>query len=252
MNFDEAKLEQQFISHLRHHLKGWRQKVIADFSQESFDAELAALNSDPIYPKFHFNSADYVNIRFMGRMSISIGRRIGEIYDKVPRLLAAARYNLKPTQVAPKFDGLELDIGLNFSEIKPSDCEFVQNICEKYTGIRPAASGVGIEIRYNFNPNDSSRLRKDVDMANKLISHNLLPIYLVFSAISPRDEAIARLKRAGWYFLVGQEGLDFATELLGMDLSSVLERPAISREIKSEIDGMMDDIKSSYAFNEFI
>ena len=86
MEFDEHKLEQQFIGQLRHHLEGWRQKVIADFSKGNFDSELASLSSDPVYPKFHFHSAAYVNIRFMGRMSISIGRRLGEIYDKVPRL----------------------------------------------------------------------------------------------------------------------------------------------------------------------
>ena len=88
-------------------------------------------------------------------------------------------------------------------------------------------------------------------MAEKLIAAELLPIYLVFSSISPRDEAIARLKRAGWIFLVGQSALDFATDLLGMDLTSILDRPAVSKEIKEEIEGMMSDIKSSYAFNRF-
>lgn len=251
MEFDEHKLEQQFVSQLRHHLNGWRRKVIDDFSKSNFDAELAALNSDPVYPKFHFHSAAYVNIRFMGRMSISIGRRLGEIYDKVPRLLAAARYNLTPGQVAPKFDGLELDICLRFAEITGADSKFVKDTCKKHTGSSPTKDGIGIEIRYNFNPNDSSRLRKDVDVASKLIACNLMPIYLVFSSISPRDEAIARLKRAGWIFLVGQQGLDFATELLGMDLSSVLDRPAVSKEIKAEVDGMMKDIKNSYALSKF-
>lgn len=251
MAFNEKTLEQQFVAQLRHHLDGWRKKVAADFSKKSFDAELAALNSDPIYPKFHFNTAAYVNIRFMGRMSISIGRRLGEIYDKVPRLLAAARYNITPAQVAPKFGVMELDIGLRFSELSKEDSEYVQDTCETHTTVRPAEEGIGIEIRYNFNPNDSSRPRKDVDMADELIAAKLLPIYLVFSSISPRDEAIARLKRAGWIFLVGQSALDFATDLLGMDLTSILDRPAVSKEIKEEIEGMMTDIKLSYAFNKF-
>lgn len=251
MELDDSRLEVQFISQLRHHLQGWRRKVLEDFSRPSFEAELAALNGDPVYPKFHFNSPAYVNVRFMGRMSISIGRRLGEIYDKVPRLLASARYGITPAQVAPKFDGLELDIGLRFDQISSPDAEFVRNVCTKHLGTRPVGSGVGIEIRYNFNPNDSSRLRKDVDMAEKLVDSNLMPIYLVFSSISPRDEAIARLKRGGWNFLIGQQGLNFATELLGMDLSSVLDRPAVSEEIKKEVDGMMKDIKDSYAFKMF-
>lgn len=250
MSFDEKTLESHFINQLRHHLNGWRQKVLADFSAENFEAELAALNSDPIYPKFHFNSPDYVNIRLMGRMSISIGRRLGEIYDKVPRLLAAARYKLTPKQVAPKFGKLELDIGLVFSQISAADKAFIQATCAKHLGIQPQGNGLGIEIRYNFNPNDSSRLRKDEDMASSLIAAGLMPIYLVFSSISPRDEAIARLKRAGWVFLVGQEALNFATDLLGMDLSSILDRPAVSQEIKNEIDGMMHDIRNSHAFKQ--
>ena len=232
-------------------MSGWRAKITGDFSKANYDAELAALNSDPIYPKFHFNTPDYVIIRFMGRVSISIGRRLGEIYDKVPRLLAAARYNLRPEQVAPKFDGLELDIGLRFSQISAQDQQHVRDVCAKYFRSALARDGIGIEIRYNFNPNDSSRLRKDEDMAEKLAQNHLTPIYLIFSSISPRDEAIARLNRAGWTFIVGQPGLDFATELLGMNLSSILDRPAVSREIKSEIDGMMSDIKNSFAFSQF-
>lgn len=251
MAIDEASLERQFVKHLRHHLSGWRAKITGDFSKDSYDAELAALNSDPVYPKFHFNSPEYVIIRFMGRVSISIGRRLGEIYDKVPRLLAAARYNLQPEQVAPKFDGLELDIGLRFSQISAQDQQHVRNVCASYLNGALDQGGIGIEIRYNFNPNDSSRLRKDEAMAEKLVQNHLTPIYLIFSSISPRDEAIARLKRAGWTFIVGQPGLDFATELLGMNLSSILDRPAVSAEIKSEIDGMMSDIKSSFAFSQF-
>lgn len=251
MIYNEQVLEQHFITQLRHHLQGWRRKVLSDFAKSNFDSELAALNSDPVYPKFHFNSAAYVNIRLMGRMSISIGRRLGEIYDRVPRLLAAARYNITPAQVAPKFGGLELDIALQFSELSDIDGDFVRTVCESHTGLRPTGNGLGIEIRYNFNPNDSSRLRKDVDMATKLIDEKLLPIYLIFSSISPRDEAISRLKRAGWTFIVGQHGLNFATELLGMDLTSVLDRQAVSDEIKEEVDGMMHDIKNSHAFNQF-
>lgn len=251
MAFDENVLEQQFIAQLRHHLDGWRKKVTADFSKENFDHELAALNSDPIYSKFHLNTADYVNVRFMGRISISIGRRLGEIYDKIPRLLAAARYNITPAQVAPKFGVMQLDIGLRFSELLKEHSEYVQDTCKKFSIPKIYKEGIGIEIRYNFNPNDSARLRKDEDMASQLITANLTPIYLVFSSISPRDEAIERLKRAGWTFLVGQQALEFARDLLGMDLTSILDRPAVSKEIKNEIEGMMKDIKSSYAFRNF-
>jgi hypothetical protein len=245
------QLENEFIRHLRHHLAGWRQKVQGDFSKENFQNELAELNSDPVYPKFFLNSPQYVNIRFMGRVSISIGRRLGEIYDKVPRLLAAARYKISPEQVAPKFGGLELDIGLSFQQITQGDANYVRAICERHLEGVAIAGGVGIEIRYNFNPNDSSRLRKDEDMAAKVAAAGMTPIYLVFSSISPREEAIARLRRAGWNFIIGQPALDFATNLLGLDLSTVLERPAVKAEIEKEVNGMMDDIKTSYAFKKF-
>ena len=250
MPFDAQQLEMQFIEALRHHLKGWRNKVTADFCQKGYEQELSALNGDPIYSQFHLNSPSYVNIRLMGRISISIGRRLGEIYDKIPRLLAAARFNLTPAQVAPKFKGLELDISLRFSEMSEVDVQFVQAVCRQHLNLTPEGQGVGIEIRYNFNPNDSSRLRKDEEMARQLFAEGLVPVYLVFSSISPRDEAIARLKRAGWTFLVGQQAISFATELLGMDLYSILSRPAVSQEIQQEVNGMMDDIKNSYAFRQ--
>jgi hypothetical protein len=188
----------------------------------------------------------------MGRVSISIGRRLGEIYDKIPRRLAIEKYNITQQQVAPKFGGLELDVGLRFSELQEDATEFVSSVCKQHLDEEIKTDGIGIEIRYNFNPNDSSRLRKDCDMASKLVDAGLRPIYLIFSAISPREEAISRLERAGWKFLVGQNALDFATELLGMDLAEIWDRPAIKAEIKKEIDGMMSDIKTSYSFSKFI
>lgn len=245
-------LEAAIIAELRHHLAGWREKIKNDFSKANFDDELAALQGDPLYPKFNFDSADYVNIRFMGRVSISIGRRLGEIYDKIPRRLAIERYGITQQQVAPKFGGLELDVGLRFSEIKDEYLGYINNACSKYLNEIIKHDGIGIEIRYNFNPNDSSRLRKDCDMANRLLEANLRPVYLIFSSISPRNEAISRLERAGWKFLVGQQALDFATELLGMDLGEIWDRPAIKAEIKKEVDGMMSDIKDSHSFSQFI
>lgn len=249
---NENALEAAIIAELRHHLAGWREKIKNDFSEENFKKELAALQSDPLYPKFNFDTADYVNIRFMGRVSISIGRRLGEIYDKIPRRLAIEKYGINQGQVAPKFGGLELDVGLRFSQVSNDDVDFIKRVCRRFLNEDITSDGIGIEIRYNFNPNDSSRLRKDVDMANKLIDSSLRPIYLIFSSISPRDEAISRLERAGWKFLVGEDAHKFSTELLGLDIGSIWDRPAVKKEITDEINGMMDDIKSSYSFSKFV
>lgn len=252
MKKSENELEDAIIYELRHHLSGWREKIKNDFSQENFKSELAALKGDPLYPKFAFDTPEYVNIRFMGRVSISIGRRLGELYDKIPRRLAIEKYALSRSQVAPKFDGLELDVSLRMSQLSDTDAQFVSKVCEKYIGERITTDGVGIEIRYNFNPNDSSRLRKDCEMAEKLVAANLRPIYLIFSSISPRHEAISRLERAGWRFLIGQPALDFAAEILGLDVAHIWDRPAIKAEIQKEVDGMMDDIRNSYSFSQFL
>ncbi len=252
MNSNESKLENAIVAELRHHLAGWRTKIKNDFSQKNFENELTALKGDPLYPKFNFDTADYVNIRFMGRVSISIGRRLGEIYDKIPRRLVIEKYGINQGQVAPKFDGLELDVCLRYSELKDRDSKFISSVCKEHINEDITSDGIGIEIRYNFNPNDSSRLRKDCVMAEKLIAANLRPVYLIFSAISPRDEAISRLERAGWVFVVGQNAINFSSELFGLDLSDIWDRPTIKKEIETEINGMMDDIKSSYSFKQFL
>jgi hypothetical protein len=241
-----SPLEQRFLKELRQHLVGLKSKVVADFSKAAFDKQLAELASDPVYSNFAFASADYVLIRLMGRMSISIGRRLGEIYDKMPRLLAAARFDLTPSQIAADMEGLELDVGLRYSELK-THAKMVREMVKQHIG-RTASDGVGIEIRYNFNPNDSARLRKDVDMAGYVAEAGLLPIYLVFSQISPRDEAIARLKRAGWEFLIGDPAIAFARDLLGLDLVSILTRPAIQLEVQKAVEEVMTEIVTSYAF----
>jgi hypothetical protein len=246
------ELENRFIEVIRYQFKGLATKVLGDFSKASYDAELAALNTDPVYEKFAFNRAEYVLIRFMGRVSISIGRRLGEIYDKVPRFAAAARFGLTPEQIAPRYDGLELDIGLKFAGLSLEDQEHVNNVFKKHIGSDLDTPGIGIEIRYNFNPNDSSRLRKDVHMGELLVDQGLKPIYLVFSAISPRKDAISRLKKSGWVFLVGAAALAFVTELLEIEVQSILDKPAIKEETKKVVDEIMKQMIGSHAFQEVL
>ena len=184
----------------------------------------------------------------MGRVSISVGRRLGEIYDKIPRLLAAARFSLAPEEVAPKINGLELDTGLLFDRLDGDDVQHVSSTVIKHIGALEIGNGIGVEVRYNFNPNDSARLRKDVAMAEGLQQEGLLPIYLVFSAISPRDEAIARLTRAGWRFLVGEKALKFSHDLYGVDLTAILRERVIKHEIEREVSAIMDTLFGSHAF----
>jgi len=246
------ELENKFIEVIRHQFKGLASKVLSDFSKENYEAELAALDSDPVYEKFAFNRAEYVLIRFMGRISISVGRRLGEIYDKVPRFAAAARFGLTPEQIAPKLDGLELDIGLKFAGLNAADQEHGKNVYKKHIGSDLDTPGIGMEIRYNFNPNDSSRLRKDVHMVELLVGHGLKPIYLVFSSISPRQDAISRLTNSGWTFLTGSPAIAFITELLEIEIQSILDKPAIKNETKKVVDEIMKDLVGSHAFQQVL
>jgi hypothetical protein len=183
-------------------------------------------------------------------MSISIGRRLGEIYDKIPRFVASARFGVTPDQVAEKFDGLELDIGLRYKEVSEDDQKHLENTIKGLGGDPEKFKGIGIEIRYNFNPNDSSRLRKDCDMADKLKEAGLFPMYLIYSAISPRDEAIARLTRAGWMFLQGKDASDFTTNLFAIDFMATMENEKVWGEVKAEVREIMRGIFESKAFEQ--
>lgn len=238
---DEFKA--RFLSAIQHHVDGLRAKVDTDFSVEAVEKELADLSGDPVYASFGLASYEYVLIRLIGRMSISVGRRLGEIYDKIPRFVAAARFGLTPAQVAEKFGGLELDIGLRLGSLQPADETHVQEILAKLGHTDMA--GLGIEIRYNFNPNDSSRLRKDCDMADKLVEAGLAPVYLIFSSISPRDEAIRRLTRAGWTFFQGADALEFTEKLFGVNLMAVLEDPEVAAKIQLEIKNILGSMYRS-------
>jgi len=244
----EAEIEEKFMKELRHHLSGWHSKISADFSEESFKTEISQLQNDPVYSKFGFAIPEYVLVRLMGRFSISIGRRLGEIYDKVPRFITSARFDLSPEEVAPMFDGLQLDIGIPLEALSDEDKQHLVPIFQSSFPNSEIKNGLGIEIRYNFNPNDSARLRKDEHMASLLLNAGLFPIYLIFSEISPREEAIARLKRAGWNFLVGKAADGFMNKLIGMDFSTILDRPKIQNEIRQDIDLLMEEMRNSVAF----
>jgi hypothetical protein len=149
-------------------------------------------------------------------------------------------------------ENLELDIGLRFASVAQEDAQHIKAIAEKFTARKADGAGIGIEIRYNFNPNDSARLRKDCDMASYVTAANLLPIYMVFSAISPRDEAIARLTRAGWSFVVGTRAQEFSNELFGINLSNILEQEKVRKEIETEVAGLFNDMFGSPAFTEIM
>jgi hypothetical protein len=246
------ELENRFIAVIRHQLEGLSNKVENDFSKENYEKELAALKRDPVYGKFSFDIAEYVLVRFMGRISISVGRRLGEIYDKVPRFAAAARFNLTPEQIAPSFDGLELDIALMFKQLNAADKQHVIDSFKKFFKSDLDTNGLGIEIRYNFNPNDSSRLRKDVKMGELIVAAGLKPIYLIFSSISPRNDAISRLTKSGWTFLIGDEAIAFITDLLQIEIQSILDKPVISNEIKKIVGDIMKTLVQSHAFAQVI
>ena len=244
-------IERKFVDAIRHHLAGWKQKIESDFGQASYEKELAKLASDPVYAKFALDRPEYVFVRLMGRMSISIGRRLGEIYDKLPRFIASARFNVTPEQIAEQFNGLELDLGLRYELLSVVDRKHVTAMLADY-GADGNETGVGIEIRYNFNPNDSARLRKDVDMADYVRNEGLFPLYLIYSAISPRVEAIARLERAGWHFLQGEDAFNFTTRLFGIDFLGILERPVVRRRVQDEVRELMASIFTSYAFSQVV
>jgi hypothetical protein len=237
----------KFIEQIRHHLEGWRQKIAEDFSAQNLDKELKELSSDPVYSRFHLNSDDYVLIRVMGRMSISIGRRLGEIYDKIPRLAAQARFGLPLSEVVAKFSGLELDTRIPLRALTKEDKVHVQDVYERHLPkCRELVEGLAIEIRYNFNPNDSARLRKDKQLGKLLMAKGYTPIYLVFAENSPRlSDAVASLERAGWTFLIGQPALVFMADLVGFDVSAILDEPLVSQEIQKEISSLMKSIRSS-------
>jgi hypothetical protein len=243
---DPNAFEQRFLDALERHLQGWADKIARDFSLDNLKAEVASLQSDKVYHDLGFDTPEYALVRLVGRMSISVGRRLGEIYDKVPRFVAAARFGLQPGQIAEVFDGLELDIALRSELLNEDDQEHIAKIISQIS--RERFSGLGIEIRYNFNPNDSSRLRKDVAVADKLKNAGLLPVYLIFSSISPRDDAIARLTRGGWNFIQGQQALTFLNELLGIDINSVLADPIIADRTRAKTNELMQSIFNSDAF----
>jgi hypothetical protein len=250
---DDAAALKNFMRHLRHHLQGWHSKVTADFCQASHDAELEALSTDPVYSRFHLASSEYILIRLMGRMSVSIGRRLGELYDKIPRIAAQARFELRQDQVVVKFKGLELDVGLTLSDLSPDNAKHLLEVCKKHLGIDLSKyAGLAIEIRYNFNPNDSSRLRKDKELAQLLIAQDYYPLYLVFAENSPRlIDAVGSLKRSGWAFVIGRDALQFMADLVGFDISKVLDLPEVSKEIKGQMDALMESIRVSYAYGKF-
>jgi hypothetical protein len=251
--------EERFLQLLRRALKGWQDKAEADFSATSTAAELRSLETDAVYSQFGLASHGYVLIRLMGRMSISIGRRLGELYDNLPNFVAAARFDLSPDDVSAKIDGLRLDICIPFEKLSNHDREFaiattreclaVEGLWSNGDAPWHDAAGLGIEIRYNFNPNDSARLRKDVAMAEGLKKSNLIPVYLVYSGISPRAEAIARLRRAGWNFLIAEKASTFTEKLLGLDLTTLLQSRRVRSEIEERTSTIMSTIMHSTAMN---
>lgn len=243
-------VEREFLNALWSHFDGWRDKVARDFGTTSYQSELKKLRIDPVYSNFGFDFPGYVFIRLAGRLSVSIGRRLGEIYDKMPRHLASSRFDLTKEQVSEKFNDLEVDISLRYSLLSRKDQSHIKTLLEKY-GATGAERGLGIEVRYNFNPNDSARLRKDEDMAEYVRDEGLFPMFLIYSSSSPREDAISRLTRAGWTFLRGNDSSEFTKSLFGIDFVDILRREEIQNEIQLRVQDLMEAVYCSYAFSKF-
>ncbi|MHB8163608.1 MAG: hypothetical protein ACYDDV_04555 [Methanoregula sp.] len=248
----EKEVEERFLTELRHHISGFKEKVNEDFNEAACKAELELLHSD-IYSKFSLDTNEYVLIRLLGRISISIGRRLGEIYDKIPIYCAMRRFNLSKDDISEKFKTennklLTGDVCIRREKLSLKDRDHFDTVVKSHFPTNNSSIGIGIEIRYIFNPNDSARLRKDDDMAKLIKESGLFPIYVVFSSISPRNEAIARLERSGWTFIIGTDAEEFIKDLLNMDLRKILENKAIEDEVKKDMENIMGSIYSSKIF----
>src|SRR5262249_44258780 len=94
---------QRFLTHLRHHLRGWRAKVEKDFSEKNFKLELEALAADPVYSKFHLASPDYVVIRLICtfRDSVSLMLPVPPAFRPSPGISACSGVRPEP----PGFPG---------------------------------------------------------------------------------------------------------------------------------------------------
>jgi len=87
----------------------------------------------------------------------------------------------------------------------------------------------------------------------KFCTQNLLFMdghYLIFSSISPRQDAISRLERAGWNFIIGEDARQFSTDLYNIDLSQILQKEAIYNSIKNKMDEIMRSLYLSHAYLE--
>ena len=89
-------------------------------------------------------------------------------------------------------------------------------------------------------------------MVELLRDQSLVPIYLIFSTISPRHEAIARLSRAGWIFLVGDAASGFMKDLIGMNFEEILETEEVRTEIQQRMRRIMRVLYESAAVAETI
>ena len=71
----EQIVKNRLIEQVQWHLAGLKQKVAKDFSEASYLKELADLKSDQVYQQFGLACPEYVLVRLMGRMSISISMK---------------------------------------------------------------------------------------------------------------------------------------------------------------------------------
>ena len=123
-------------------------------SANAYAQEFASLRGDLLYSNFGFAIPEYVLIRRMGRMSISIGRRLGEIYDKVQRFVVARRLGLSDEQATGEYgpNDLRLDIRVPIDLLNADDEEQVRPVTERHLPDLDLTGGLAIEVRYNFNP----------------------------------------------------------------------------------------------------
>ena len=232
------------------HFEELLQKIENEFDNNNFNLELHNLKVDPVYSLWHFDRKEYVLIRKMGRISISIGRRLGDVYDKVIREAIMARFDLTLDQVAPKLGdkpSIEIDAKIGFNDINKNEIRRIKKVARStFLKIPRQYEGLGIECRYNFNPNDSARLRKDLRMYELVANSNLIPIFLVFSTSSPRQDAINRLSKTGWKFLIGNDSYKFLKNIVEFDFKTFLKSKQIQSIMKDNSNKIFTLLKKKY------
>ena len=181
-----------------------------------------------------------INLNTHRGISQLIGRRYGDIWEKIVDIILKNSNNIKLKDRVYYKDYLEIWLEKNIAKLDKECCKcsskkIISQFLKENTGIKTQDlcdfsfkyknQLYAIDTKYRFNSNDSKTVREIANSGIHLKYMNYIPVLLLrTNRLESQETAISRFEKCGWKIIDDKKATDFLKEITGYNIEKWINK----------------------------